>query len=295
VAGNQEQLPEAPRSTSAVACRSVSSGYLGKEVLRDVTFRIDRPAIYVVLGPNGAGKTTLFRTLAGILKPYRGEVLVGGDGIDRQRARDQLHYISHIDGLPDGLTVREALEFYARVEGAGPADVERVVDLLEIRELEGRYLPQLSAGQRKRASIARVFLHERGVYLLDEPTANLDPKVAREIRSLILHLSREKIVLYASHNLFEAREIGEYVLALRDGRVALFDRIDHLRTSRYVVGIRTLAPSGVLDGYPRQGDYYLRELSGPEQVPSLLHELDTRGVQVREIREMGNPLEELFA
>jgi ABC-2 type transport system ATP-binding protein len=295
VQGTGGQLSDGPPSGAALACRSVSSGYLGKEVLRDVTFRIDRPAIYVVLGPNGAGKTTLFRTLAGILKPYRGEVLVGGDGIDRQRARDQMHYISHIDGLPDGLTVREALDFYARVEGAGPADVERVVDLLEIREIADRYLPQLSAGQRKRASIARVFLHERGVYLLDEPTANLDPKVAREIRSLILRLSQEKIVLYASHNLFEAREIGEYVLALREGRVALFDRIDHLRTSRYVVGIRTLVPSELLAGYPRQGDYYLRELPGPEQVPALVHELDTRGVQLREIREMGNPLEELFA
>ena len=277
-----------------IACRSVSAGYLGSRVLRDISFTIDEPAVYVVLGPNGAGKTTLFRTLSGILRPYQGEVVIDGRAIDRQEARNHLHYLSHMDGMPDGLTVREALELYARVERAGPADIERVLDLLEIRPLRGRYLSQLSAGQKKRVSIARIFLRERAIYLLDEPTASLDPKVAHEIRSLILDLSREKIVLYSSHNLYEAREIGRYVLAIKGGEVALFDRIENLRRSHFVVGVRLLEPSEVLAGWTREGDYFLRELSGPEAVPALLHDLDTKGVKVRELREMGNPLEDLF-
>ena len=277
-----------------IACRSVSSGYLGSKVLKGVSFSIDEPAIYVVLGPNGSGKTTLFRTIAGILRPYEGEVIVGGFPIEHQRSRDRLHYLSHLDGIPDGLRVREALEFYARVERATAADVERVLDLLEIRELADRYLSQLSAGQKKRVSIARVFLRERSIYLLDEPTSSLDPKVAREIRTLILNLSREKIVLYSSHNLFEAREIGRYVLVLRNGELALFDRIENLRGARFVVGLRTLAPSDALAGFARQGDYYLRELAGPDEVPALIRELEGKGVRLREVREMENPLEDLF-
>jgi ABC-2 type transport system ATP-binding protein len=277
-----------------IACRSVNSGYLGSQVLREISFTIDSPGIYVVLGPNGAGKTTLFRTLAGILRPYQGEVLIGGVSIDRASARNQLHYLSHADGLPEGLTVREALEVYARVERATSRDVDRVIDLVGIRELSGHFLSQLSAGQRKRASIARVFLHDRAIYLLDEPTANLDPKVAREIRSILLELSRDKIVLYSSHNLFEAREIGRYVLAIKEGRVALFDRIENLRGSHFVVGVRVLEPSGALDGWQREGDYFLRELSGPEGVPELLHDLESKGVKIRELREMNNPLEDLF-
>ncbi len=280
--------------STTVECRGVSAGYLGSQVLRDVSFRISEPSIYVVLGPNGAGKTTLFRTVAGILEPQQGTVLIGGEPIARPAARGALHFLSHTDGLPDGLKVREALDFYARVEGAGAADVERVLDALEIRELSDRFPSQLSAGQRKRVSIARIFLQERSVYLLDEPTANLDPKVAREIRSLVLRLSREKVVLYSSHNLFEAREIGNYVLALKDGRVSHFDRLENLRASRFVLGIRVLAPSEALAGYPREGEYYLRELAGPEEVPDLLRDLIARGVKIREAREMGNPLEELF-
>ncbi|HYM38550.1 MAG TPA: heme ABC exporter ATP-binding protein CcmA [Thermoplasmata archaeon] len=277
-----------------ISCRSVSAGYLGTRVLRDISFTIDEPAVYVVLGPNGAGKTTLFRTLSGILQPYEGEVYVGGARNDRQQARNQMHYLSHMDGIPDALRVREALEFYARVERATSADVERVLDLLEIRDLSEHYLSKLSAGQKKRVSIARVFLRERAIYLLDEPTASLDPKLAREIRGLILELSREKIVLYSSHNLYEAREIGEYVLAIKNGQLALFDRIENLRSARFLVGIRVLEPSDALAEYPRQGDYFLRELSGPDQVPVLLHDLESRGVKIRELREMDNPLEDLF-
>ncbi len=277
-----------------ISCRSVSAGYLGTDVLHEISFTIDEPAVYVVLGPNGAGKTTLFRTLSGILQPSAGEISIGGERIDRQTARDRLHFLSHIDGIPEGLRVREALEFYARIERASADDIERVLDLLEIRPLADQYLSHLSAGQKKRVSIGRVFLRERAIYLLDEPTSSLDPKLAREIRTLILELSREKIVLYSSHNLFEAREIGRYVLAIKGGRLALFDRIENLRGSRFVVGVRVLEPSEVLAGYGRQGDYFLRELSGPAEVPALLRDLENRGVKIREVREMDNPLEDLF-
>jgi ABC-2 type transport system ATP-binding protein len=278
----------------SVACRGVSSGYLGSKVLHDISFEITEPSVYVVLGPNGAGKTTLFRTLAGILRPYSGEVLVNGTRIDQQAARDALHYLSHMDGIPDGLHVREALEFYARVERATSADVDRVLDLLDIRDLADRFLAQLSAGQRKRVSIARIFLHERGIYLLDEPTASLDPKVAREIRTLILELAREKVVLYSSHNLFEAREIGRYVLALKGGGLSLFDRIERMRGSKFVVGVRALEPAAALRGFAQEGDYFLRELPGPEAVPEFIRDLEAHGVRIREVREMNNPLEDLF-
>ncbi|HZY71426.1 MAG TPA: heme ABC exporter ATP-binding protein CcmA [Thermoplasmata archaeon] len=275
-------------------CRSVSSGYLGHRVLENISFTIDAPSVYVVLGPNGAGKTTLFRTLAGILPPMSGEVLIDGTPVAHQASRNRMHYLSHMDGIPSGLKVREALDYYAHVERAAPADVDRVLDLLDLRELRGKFLSQLSQGQRKRVSVARVFLRDRAIYLLDEPTSNLDPKLAREIRSLILELSREKIVLYSSHNLYEAREIGRHVLAVRDGKLALFDRIENLRSAKFIVGIRVLEPNDALDDYSRQGDYFLKELAGPAEVPSLIRELESRGVKIRELREMENPLEDLF-
>ncbi len=282
-------------SPAAVACQGLSSGYRGKRVLEGITFEIREPAIYVVLGPNGAGKTTLFRTMAGVLRPQSGSVSIAGQSVDEQATKDRLHFLSHIDGLPDGLRVEETLRLYGSVEGADEADVERVLRLLEIEPLRERFVSELSAGQKKRVAIARIFLHEREVYLLDEPTANLDPKVASEIRDLILRLSRDRVVLYSSHNLFEAREIGTYVLALKSGKLSLFSRIADLRSTRYVVGVRAAIGEQHLPVANKKGDYYLFELPGPDDVAGLIQELEGKGVRLREVKEMGNPLEDLFA
>ena len=282
-------------SRAALACNDLSSGYRGNRVLEGITFEIHEPGIYVVLGPNGAGKTTLFRTIAGILRPQSGSVTIAGQGIEEQATRDRLHFLSHIDGLPDGLRVDETLRLYGFVEGADDADVERVLRLLEIEPLRAKFVSELSAGQKKRVAIARIFLREREVYLLDEPTANLDPKVAGEIRDLVLRLSRDRIVLYSSHNLFEAREIGTYVIALKSGRLNLFTRISDLQASRYVVGVRVVRGEQHMPAANKKGEYYLFELHGPNDVADLIKELEGKGIRLREVKEMGNPLEDLFS
>jgi ABC-2 type transport system ATP-binding protein len=265
------QAPAGP----GLACDHLSAGYRSTPVLDSVTFSIDAPGVYVVLGPNGAGKTTLFRALAGILRPTRGTVTIDGRPVGDQETLDRIHY--------------------AAIERADREDVERVLGLLGLQELRRRFFSELSAGQKKRVSIARVFLRERDVYLLDEPTANLDPKVASEIRALLLALSRTRIVLYSSHNLYEAREIGNSVLALRSGRVAMFGKISDLRTTKYTVGIRAAHGEEHLPAERKQGEYYVFELNGPDEVATLIEDLRRKGVQVREVKEMGNPLEELFA
>lgn len=279
---------------AVVACSNLSAGYRGKRVLEGISFEIREPAIYVVLGPNGAGKTTLFRTMAGILRLHSGSVTIDGQPVEDQSTRDRLHFLSHIDGLPDGLRVEETLRLYGAVEGADETDVDRVLRLLEIESLRARFISELSAGQKKRVAIARIFLRERDVYLLDEPTANLDPKVASEIRELILRLSRDRVVLYSSHNLFEAREIGTYVIALKSGRLNLFGRIADLKPTNYVVGIRAAVGEEHLPAANKKGDYYLYELSGPDDVAGLIKELEGKGVRLREVKEIGNPLEDLF-
>ncbi|MDR1992054.1 MAG: ABC transporter ATP-binding protein [Nitrososphaerota archaeon] len=281
-------------SSPVVLFDSVSSGYSGRKVLEDISFRIDEPAIYVVLGPNGAGKTTLFRTLAGVLKPYSGRVEVEGYSSESQEGRKQLDYLTHIDGIPEGMSVRGALRFYAGIVGAGEADVDRVIDLLKLGELSVKRFGQLSQGQKKRVSVARIFLKEKKVYLLDEPTSNLDPKMASEIRELVLGLSKNKVILYSSHNLFEAREIGSKVIVIKNGKLALFGNISEIKTEKYTIGIRTLDMEEVPYSVGKEGDYYLFELQGPEEVPALTAKLLKKGVQIREVKEMQNPLEELF-
>ena len=285
----------APDSAAAgISVESVISGYYGRKVIDGISFAIEKPGIYVVLGANGAGKTTLFRTLAGILKPYSGKVEINGKPSESREAREQVDYLTHIDGIPDGMKVMEALKFYANVEKGNEVDVRRVMSLLQLEDLKEKYFSQLSQGQKKRVSVARIFLREKGVYLLDEPTSNLDPKVAKEIRELILGLSKNKIVLYSSHNLYEAREIGNEVLAISKGKLAMFGKIDEIKTQKYVVGIRAFGAEDALKENKKEGDYYLLGLQGPDDVPKIIADLVSKGVKIREVKEMQNPLEELF-
>jgi len=281
-------------SSPLVLLDSVSSGYFGRKILEGISFRIDEPAIYVVLGPNGAGKTTLFRTLAGILKPYSGRVEIGGYPSESQEARSQLDYLTHIEGIPEGMNVTNALQFYANIAGATEADVTRVIDLLNLKDLRNKRFGQLSQGQKKRVSVARIFLKEKQVYLLDEPTSNMDPKMASEIRELVLGLSKNKVILYSSHNLFEAREIGSKVIVIKQGKLALFGNISEIKTEKYTIGIRTLGTDDVPYSSGKEGDYYLFELQGPEEVPDIISKLSEKGIKIREVKEMQNPLEELF-
>ncbi len=278
----------------SILAENVSSGYYGRKILDAVSFVVSEPGVYVVLGPNGAGKTTLLRTLAGILRPFEGRVEINGVPSLENEARRQIDYITHLDGIPEGMNVRAGLGFYSDVEGGTGEDVERVIELLDLKELADLRFAQLSQGQKKRVSVARIFLREKSVYLLDEPTSNLDPKVAKEIRTLVLQLSKDKVVLYSSHNLFEAREIGTRVIAVKGGKLALFGRIDEIKTETYTVGVRTLAPEPSLASQSKEGDYYVFQLEGPEGVPALIADLAGRGVKIREVREMENPLEELF-
>lgn len=271
----------------------VNSGYEGKPVLHDITFKAQDSAIYVVLGQNGAGKTTLFRTIAGILEPYSGEVRFDGRDLTRSKeGRKRINYLSHYNALPEEMTVRGALDFYAKIEGG---DAGEVISLLGLEELKDRRVSDLSQGQKKRVSIAKVFLRERDLYLLDEPTSNLDPAVSKEIRDILLRLSKDRIVLYSSHNLYEARDVGTNLILVRDGAIVYFDKISSIKSKEYRVGIRTTTDiSKLVDAELGEGGYYVLRASTPEEAGLTLKKLVESGVLVTEMRQLDNPLQDLF-
>ncbi len=142
----------------------VSSGYGGKDVLHDIRLKITEPSIYVVVGPNGAGKTTLFRTICGILEAHGGAVEFDGvNAFESSEIRKRMIYLSHLNALPEEMTVLESLKFFSEIEGGG--DIERVLEALHLTELKDKKISDLSQGQKKRASIAKVFLRDRDLYL----------------------------------------------------------------------------------------------------------------------------------
>ncbi len=246
------------------------------------------------MGPNGAGKTTLFRTVAGVLKPTSGGVVLDGNDLyTANELRHEIGYLSHYPAMPEEMTVARALRFYGGIE---KGDVHMALDSLGLRELAMKKVSDLSQGQKKRASIAKLFLRERKLYLMDEPTASLDPVVAREVRDILLKLSKDRFVLYSSHNLYEAQEIGDFIVLIKEGKVGFFGSKDEIRTGGYRIGVRASAslerlfPSG-----RKEKEYFVFPVSGPKDVAEAVKKIVEAGISVYEVKEIGNPLEELFA
>jgi ABC-2 type transport system ATP-binding protein len=276
----------------ALELNNVDSGYNGQTVLHNINFKVREPSIYVVLGLNGAGKTTLFRTIVGILEPYSGEVILdGGKTTTSDKASKRIGYLSQYNAMPEEMTVYNALKFYSDMEGGNP---DEVIDLLDLNQLKNKRISDLSQGQKKRAAIAKVFLRESDLYLLDEPTANLDPAISKEIRDIIRKLSKDKMILYSSQNLYEATDIGTYLILIKDGFVKLFDKISNIKPKQYRIGIKASMDISKIIDAQREGDYFVLNESSPEEAGLALKKLIKKGILVTEMRQLDNPLQELF-
>jgi ABC-2 type transport system ATP-binding protein len=271
----------------------LSAGYGLEEVIHKINLKLTEPSIYVVLGPNGAGKTTLFRAICGILRPFSGQVRLDEfDLFNSKEARRKVAYLSHLNALPEEMTVCNALKYYADIEGG---DVEHVIDILDLGDLRDKKFSSLSQGQKKRVSVGKVFLRERELYLLDEPTSNVDPKISKEIRQLLAELSKNKFVLYSSHNLYEAREIGTYLIVIKKGELTYFDKIENVKTKQYRVGIKTLNDiSKMLPSARFENGYYVVTVQSPAEVAEIVDTIVKEGAKIVELRELDNPLQEFF-
>lgn len=178
------RMETASLTVTGLACRRGDA-----TVLRGVSLSADPGEAVVLQGPNGAGKTTLLRTLAGLAPPVAGDVSLGPDA---------MAYAAHADGLKAQLTVAENLTFWARVFGAG--DIGPAVELFDLSPLLARRAADLSAGQKRRAALARLPLTGRPVWLLDEPTVSLDAANVARFGSVVeAHLRAGGIALLATH------------------------------------------------------------------------------------------------
>jgi heme exporter protein A len=154
--------------------------------------------LVAVTGPNGAGKTTLLRILAGLARPSTGTIrLEPGDAAP---AGADVHYLGHSDGLKPALSLYENVDFWRRLGGPATASTDEALDLWGLLPVADIPVVHLSAGQKRRAALARLNAGRRPIWLLDEPTASLDADAHVTLgRMIALHLSTGGLVVAATH------------------------------------------------------------------------------------------------
>ena len=183
------------------------------------------PGIVGLYGPNGSGKSTLLRALAGLLRPTRGAVVVGGRAVSAQDEdwRARVGYLGHGSGLYGRLTLRENLALFARLHGARRERVEHVLEELALTERAGARVEALSAGLKRRAGVARALVAEPEVLLLDEPYANLHEDASAIVTGAVLAWRRPgRIAVIATHGAKRLKPHADAGLVLQRGRAASF-------------------------------------------------------------------------
>jgi sodium transport system ATP-binding protein len=191
-----------------------------------VSLAVSAGEVVGLLGPNGAGKTTTLRMLAGILTPDQGRVAVGGVDIHEQplEAKRRIGFLSGDTQLYQRLSTREVLRYFGRLYGMPDARIEartaQLVQELEMEEFAARPCGTLSSGQKQRANIARAFLHEPELLILDEPTVALDVISGQFIvESIRRQRDAGRAVLFSTHIMSEAEYLCDRILLLHRGRV----------------------------------------------------------------------------
>ena len=221
------------RPAPRLRAERVTSGYGGVPVVRDVSIAVGPGEVVAIIGPNGAGKSTLLKTLVGILRASSGRVFIGSDDVTNHApedlARRGVGYVPQVNDIFEPLTVHENLEMGGYLLSTGQIR-ERVDEVTRVfpalAPMLKRRADKLSGGERKMLAIARVLMLDPAVLILDEPTANLSPKLADSLlRDHIRRLANlDKAVLLVEQRARAALEVAAWTLVLVSGATRLEGR-----------------------------------------------------------------------
>ena len=201
-----------------LAALDISCQRGGRTIYRDVSFRLAPGEALLVTGPNGAGKTSLLRQIAGLLPLADGDLRLEGQESDAERP-ELCHYVGHADAVKARLSVAENLAFFADFLGRGRTDLSRALAAFGLAPLADLPAGLLSAGQKRRLALTRLFAAPRPIWLLDEPQSSLDAASLALLDTAIKdHLDAGGIAVVASHTKL-ATEFAKR-LALGKERVA---------------------------------------------------------------------------
>jgi heme ABC exporter ATP-binding subunit CcmA len=208
---------------SAVAVDGVWKFYGDFPALRDVRLEAAPGSCLALIGRNGAGKTTLLRIIAGFSRPGRGQVRIFGNPPRETQTRRQIGFIGHGISVYDELSAIENLTLFGRLYGL--ADPRRSalawLERTGLERVRNGLVREFSRGMRQRLAVARAFLHEPSVLLLDEPFTALDDRAIAVLQTLLRQaLADGKTIILSTHQLREALELASHVALLNRGQAA---------------------------------------------------------------------------
>jgi ABC-2 type transport system ATP-binding protein len=206
-----------------IEVENISKSFGDHLALDNVSFTIKKGQPVALVGPNGAGKTTLFSLLCGYLLPSSGSVTIAGFKAGSASLFGQLAALPQDAQFDPRFSIAHQLKFYAQLQGFSRKnavkEAERTLELVGLADTFKAKPDELSHGMRKRVAIAQTLIGSPKIVMLDEATAGLDPKNAREVRELVSSLSSDITFILSSHDLSELERLCSQVLYLEKGQL----------------------------------------------------------------------------
>ncbi len=208
----------------------VDKYYQGTRALHDINLSIEKGQMYFITGHSGAGKSTLLRLVIGLEKTSRGTIYVDGQDVSKLSGRQlalfrrQIGVIFQDPMLIDNYSVFENVALPLRIQGFGYKEIYRkvqtILDIVGLINKINKKVDTLSSGERQRVGIARALVMKPKILLADEPTGNLDPKLARTVMNLFERFSQVGItILIVTHNLELIKDFSHPIIKISNGRM----------------------------------------------------------------------------
>jgi ABC-2 type transport system ATP-binding protein len=216
-------------AVAAIAVERLRVRRGGKEVLHGLDFEVPRGGITGLLGPSGCGKTTLMRSIVGVQIIESGRVEVLGEPAGSTPLRERVGYVTQAPSVYGDLSVRENLEFFARVLGAPLSTVDGVIQAIALDENVEQRGESLSGGQLSRVSLGTALLGHPDLLVLDEPTVGLDPVLRRDLWRTFRRLADGGTTLLVSSHVLDEADHCDELLLMRNGHLLATETPDGLR------------------------------------------------------------------
>jgi heme ABC exporter ATP-binding subunit CcmA len=207
---------------SAIAADGVWKYFGDYPALRGATLSAPAGACVALLGRNGAGKTTLLRILANLSRPSKGQVTVFGESARDEKVRARIGYLGHGIGVYDDLSAYENLTLFGRLMNVPDTKVaaEAALERVGLTRVRDGFAREFSRGMRQRLAVARAFLHNPDILLLDEPFTSLDDRAIGVLHKLLRDaLEKGATIVMSTHQIREAMELATQVALLERGRI----------------------------------------------------------------------------
>lgn len=217
-----------------IEINNLSKEFKEVKAVNSLNLNVYRGDVFGFLGPNGAGKSTTIRLLLSLINPDEGDIKIFGKSLKNERI-DILRKIGAIVEKPDFygyLSAYKNLEILGRISGiTNPG--KKIMEVLSLVGLESRYKSKVktfSHGMKQRLGLAQALLHDPDLIILDEPTTGLDPQGMKEIRELIIHLSRDKkkTLFLSSHILYEVELVANRMIIINKGKTVVEGEVNEL-------------------------------------------------------------------